>query len=206
MDPSMLLRLACFTLVALQLTESTHFCPKTYKVELKKTETRHVNCQPWLSNGRRCPLTVTYYTKEEKTDSTACCVGWKGERCNIPICDPKCTNNKVCYGVNSCFCSHYYPNACVVRDTPKFLRCQLSIVVTSDGKERTVLIGECGQENLYSNYNVGAAFVVDWVTVFDPSEDIPPPNPSYVRSVKFGVVSSLGEGIVKDVSEWSSVS
>ena len=37
----------------------------------------------------------------------------------------------------------------LVRDTPKFLRCQLSIVVTSDGKERTVLIGECGQENLY---------------------------------------------------------
>lgn len=36
-----------------------------------------------------------------------------------------------------------------VRDSPNFLKCQMSLKVTYGGKERTVFTGNCSQDNLY---------------------------------------------------------
>ena len=42
--------------------------------------------------------------------------------------------------------------------------------------------------------------MLDWVASYDPSADIP--SPTTVESVKFGIVSSVGEVNVTSGGEW----
>ncbi|KAI0210450.1 hypothetical protein LSAT2_004815 [Lamellibrachia satsuma] len=87
-----------------------------------------------------------------------------------------------------------------LRDSPNFTKCQLRLVVTSGGRERTVFTGNCSQENLYSNHEDESSAVIEWVTRLDPLKDTPP-QPSYITTFKLGVVSTSGTIVIKDAGE-----
>ncbi|KAK2192989.1 hypothetical protein NP493_19g12019 [Ridgeia piscesae] len=120
--------------------------------------------------------------------------------CFPGTCEIACDDYCAC---SSGFEGRYrHQNCLTMRDSPNFIKCQLSLKVTYGGFERTVFTGNCNQDNLYSSHQNVSSAIIEWVTQLDPLPDTPP-TPTYMRTVKFGIVSTSGTGVIRDTGHTS---
>ncbi|KAI0220748.1 hypothetical protein LSAT2_027773 [Lamellibrachia satsuma] len=85
-----------------------------------------------------------------------------------------------------------------VKDSPTFIKCQISLLATSNGKKSVVFTKPCNsEEQLYSNAQHISHVAMDWDTKYTTPEDVPS-KPSYIRSYRFGIISAGVQGTLKN--------
>ncbi|KAI0238664.1 hypothetical protein LSAT2_010608 [Lamellibrachia satsuma] len=68
----------------------------------KRTETLTLQIETY--SYLRCSRYRSFTATEYRTNAKTCCPGWTGGSCNIPVCNPKCENDAICYDKDKCFC------------------------------------------------------------------------------------------------------